>query len=221
MLDIFVDITIKKLIMPITWNRAFPCDERVRELVDKQIDREFCEFQFLNNLEENLEIVYLKISHVFEGRDAFVYEACNLQNQDSFIVQKYAVGIDSVIDGVDAAYNKGLIVTTEEKQKKDSKEVKDRENVYDRLYIHFVVKDKDGNFKVFHHCYNQFIDKDLLDLIYVDGKVNRKFINLTVIRVLFDPDHDNVTKGDLRLRISVTTPVGQLITVCPAKLRTV
>ena len=205
--------------MPITWNRTFPCDEKVRELIDSQIDREFCEFQFLNNLEENLEIVYLKVSHVFEGRDAFVYEACNLPNNDSFIVQKYAVGIDSVVDGVDEASNKGLVVTIDEKQKKEGKLEKDINNVYDRLYIHFVVKDKDGNYKAYHHCYEQFFDKDLLDLIYVDGKVNRKFINLTVIRVLFDPDYDNVSNGDLKLRITVTTPVGQLINVCPAKLR--
>lgn len=202
--------------MPITWNRTYPCDESVRALIDNQIDREFCEFIFLNNLEEDVEIVYLKVSHVFEGRDAFVYEACNLQNKDSFLVQKYAIGIDSVIEEVDSNSSKGLVVTIEEKNKKGTK---DKNNVYDRLYIHFVIKDKEGKLHVFHHCYEQFFGKDLLDLIYVDGKVNRKYINLTSIRVFFDPDYDNHLKGDLKLRISVTTPVGQLINVCPAKLR--
>jgi hypothetical protein len=201
--------------MPITWERKYPCDTTVRNLIDNQADRDFCEFQFLNNLELDAEIVYLKISHVFEGRDAFVYEACNLENRDSFIVQKYAIGVDTDDTISDQESSKGVVIDTS-----SNKGEKDSDNVYDRLYVHLVIKDKEGNLHPFNHCYKQFFNKNLLDLITVDGKINRKFINLTIIRVFFDPDFDNHTsdKG-LKLRISVTTPLGQLIDICPTKLR--
>ena len=202
-----------------TWTSCVQLDDKISKILKDQADRAFCKFTFKNNLEDKYTIDYIKISHVFEGRDAFVYEYTNLEYDQELIINEYAIGVDT-----SAEYTGSVNVSLKTDVDKDRDKKKDKNNVYDRLYIHFVIN-RNGQQELFHHCYEQFLDRHLMDLITVNGNVSEKMLALTNINLYFDPNFDKYDPGNknemYKLILHVIAPAldGERINIKPAILR--
>lgn len=168
----------------------------IKDLLKRQKDREYCSFEFRNNLASKKRIEYLKISHVLEGREAFVYETTYLDNGGRFYIADYAIGIN-LDDTSDSTYS----IKSEEIDKKNKKK-NIMDNTYDRLYVHFIIEDQ-----LYHQSYDQFLNNEIFDLFSSDGKLDRAYLSLLDIKVCFDPLHNDHTKEEFKLIISVTTPI--------------
>lgn len=180
--------------------------EKIQEILKLQADREFCSFEFQNNLAKKTHLKYLKISHIFEGKEAFVYHACDLKHNGRFYIDDYAIGIE-----LGADMEKGFAIKNN-KVDKDSNKKKDLDNVYDRLYVHFVIEEN-GKQMLYHHCYDQFFNNELYDLFNTEGFLNREYISLLHIRLFFDPLFNDHTKEDFRLRLSISSPMKDTIKI--------
>lgn len=180
--------------------------EQVQELLKLQADREYCSFEFQNNLKERLNIKYLKLSHVFEGREAFVYHACDLKHNGKFYVEDYAIGIELGVD-----QTKGFAIKNDQVDK-DLNNKKDHDNVYDRLYIQFVIEEN-GVQTLYHQCYDQLFNNELYDLFNTEGFLNREYISLLHIRLFFDPMFNDHKNEDFRLRLSISSPMKDTIRI--------
>lgn len=202
-----------------TWENPMSLDKNIKDHLRRQKDRGYCKFTFTNNLEDEYTLAYLKITHVFEGRDAFVYEHCGLEFDQTLIIDDYAIGIDLNAQGEGKLH----VSTTKTEHDKNDKNKKSKDNVYDRLYIHFIIN-KDNEQELFHHCYDQFFENNLMDLITTtDGKISEKILKLTNINVFFDPEfdkYDSKNKNEMyKLILQVVAPTGDRINIKPAELR--
>lgn len=192
--------------------------EKVQEILKLQADREYCSFEFQNNLKDRLNLKYLKISHVFEGREAFVYHACDLKHNGKFYVEDYAIGIELGSDEENRLKNdqslieeKGFVIK-KNKVDKDKNEKKDFDNVYDRLYVQFVIEEN-GKQTLYHHCYDQLFNNELYDLFNSEGFLKREYISLLHIRLFFDPLYNDHKMDDFRLRLSISSPMKDTIKI--------
>ena len=123
-----------------------------------------CTLLFKNNLfvsnSTNFEIniKYLKIGHVIEGHDVFVYERVNIENNKSILFDNYIIG--GALGDVSA-----ITTTPVSKPVKENNKI-DLDNLYDRLYVQFVLEkkfyDNAGNLietieYLYNQSYNQFL----------------------------------------------------------------
>ena len=180
----------------------------VRELLKKQTDREYCTFEFQNNLKKKLKIKYIKISHVFEGREAFVYHACDVKHQGTFYVKDYAIGIDLNHD----QKGKDFDIDNKKVLKRGEHKRLNPDNVYDKIYVQFVIDDE-GKEVLYHHCYKEIFDKADYDLFKSEGKLDRAYLSLIHIRLFFDPLFNDHTQSDFKMRLSISTPLKDTIRV--------
>ncbi len=206
------------------FKRLNPVDAEVISAIDNQKDRDFCKFQFTNNLECGSTIAYLKIGHILLGRDAFVYDEIELDANSSFFVPQYAIGVHTSEKGSLNTENEKVTVSNE----RVGKNTANRNNVYDRLYVHMVIRTKTGKLLTYHHNYELEKMKEFEDLITimdnhkrVESKaVARKMVNNTTISMAFHPEYDNLNvSSDLRLIFNVVNPFGTSIELEPAILR--
>ena len=103
--------------------------------------------------------------------------------------------------------NKGFAI----KQDKVGKNKKN-ENVYDRLYVQFVI-DLNGVPTLFHQCYDQLFNNELYDLFNTEGFLDRQYISLLHVRLFFDPLFNDPTKDEFRLRLSISSPMKDTIKI--------
>lgn len=204
------------------WHPCVDLDPCLSDVLKSQNDREFCSFTFLNNLTreergsnaaKGVNIVYLKISHVFYGREAFVYETTDLAPEVRFMIDDYAIGVDYENSGSGPGTVKVGSQITDQDKKNDK-------FVRDIIYVQFVVLGEDGKYQLYSQEYSNTFGK-MTDLFGLDGELNKEkytaaqrmaYMKLVNIHMYFHPLHNLIGKK-LELVISVSTPSTTILKV--------
>lgn len=176
--------------------------DRIQEIIPGRIKSALT---FRNNLEgQDCRIKYIKLGHVIEGHDVFVYERTNIDKGSAILFDNYVIG--GAIGHVTGTHG-----NIPEAKAINEKGKKDLDNLYDRLYVQFVLEKKVGNeIKeiVYNQSYDQFLKREFMDIFALkEGKVNLEAFN---IQLYFDPKLNKVDgstiKDKLRLKLSVSVP---------------
>ena len=191
----------------------------IERIQDKLPGRVQCSLTFKNNLEsvdgKKYSIKYLKLGHVLEGQEAFVYERMNIKNRTSVLFEKYFIGTNLKTKFTDHV--------PEDKVVKDNKNKRDGNNIYDKLYVQFVIEVESNGVKreiVYNQSYEQFLKEELLDLFSIDGfnpnnESAVEYFKHMNINLYFHPRYNSIVKGDgsddLRLTLGVSMPTKRLI----------
>lgn len=196
--------------------------------IQKQLPgRAICSFTFKNNLisvDGNSKpiIKYLKLGHVLHGQEAFVYERVNVSPDFPVYFNQYVIGTN--ISNKKVTVSEEGVNVSSKVLKGEHKLVED--NIYDKLYIQFVVEREVGGVKkeyVYNQSYQQFLKEELFDIFAVTGTLTPEFLNLMNIQLYFDPAFNKITNnsdGDtLKLRLAVTMPTGYIIETTSVPLK--
>lgn len=182
---------------------------------DKLPGRAKCSLTFKNNLVgEKCKIKYLKLGHVLEGQEVFIYERMNIDPNKSVHFDNYIIGTNI---GHVSGDHEGKVVTKKITDNNGKQNNLDADNIYDRLYIQFVIEKVVDGFTreyVYNQSYSQFLKEQLIDLFAVknspNGKAIEEMLDLVNIQLYFDPKYNTISKeqkaDELRLKLAISIP---------------
>lgn len=183
---------------------------------DKLPGRVKCDLTFKNNLNGgNYRIKCLKLGHVLQGMETFVYERVTIPANDMLTFSDYVIGttVGHVVAGDTHLKTQEVSESAPGTTPKNPVKRKDIDNVYDKLYIQFVIeKEIRGEVKeiVYNQSYEEFMRQEMLDLFAVGKKFEPEMLKFIQIHLFFDPLHNTISPNtvidDLKLKLSIYIP---------------